>query len=167
MALNLTVAASVIGTHTKSFEGQSPALTVEFVYSQVMSDGVVKDAADIIWMDKDRILNATTEEIDLAGTLTDVFGDAVVFVIVNGIYIFNQQTAAGEDLIVGGAAANAFLLFDDATDQRSIGPGGALFISEPSLAGIPVTAGTGDLLKLDAGATANLKFDILIWGRSA
>lgn len=167
MTLTLTALASLTGTHTKAFEGQTPSLPVNFSDTQQYADGTALDQADIIWIDKDRILNATTEEIDLSGSLSDVWGDGVVFAKVNGLYIHNKQTTAGETLKVGGAAANAFLLFDDATDIYTIGPDGTLFISEPSLAGKAVTAGTGDLLKLDAGATANLTFDIVIWGRSA
>ena len=167
MALTITALASVAGTHTKSFEGETPSLRVAFDKSLAFTDGTVQDKADRIWIDEARVLNATTENIDLAGVLTDVFGDAVVFVKVNGIYIHNKQTAAGETLKVGGAADNAFMLFDNQTDIYTIGPDGVLFISEPSLAGKAVTAGTGDLIKLDSGATANLTFDIVIWGRSA
>ena len=167
MTITLTALASITGTQTKTFEGQSPSMSIDFSESHALTDGVTTSKADLIWVDKDRVLNATTEEIDLSGTLTDAFGDAVVFAKVNGIYIHNKQVTAGETLKVGGAAANAFLLFDNATDIYTIGPDGVFFLSEPSLAGKAVSAATGDLLKLDAGATANLTFDIVIWGRSA
>ena len=167
MALTFTALCSVIGTHTKVFEGQTASLPIAFADSEEITDGITIDKSDLIWIDQDRILNATTENIDLSGALTDVFGDTVAFAKVNGIYIHNKMTTAAQDLKVGGAAVNAFLLFDNATDIRSVGPDGKLVIVEPSLAGITVTPGTGDILKLNAGAVVNLKFDIIIWGRSA
>lgn len=167
MPLTFTALCSLVGTFTKLTEGQTASFPIEFQDDENITDGTTIDKADIIWIDQNRVLNATAENIDLAGSLTDVYGDAAAFVKVNGIYIHNKQTAVGETLKVGGASSNAFLLFDNSSDIRSVGPDGKFCIIEPSLAGIAVTAGTGDILKLDAGATANLTFDIVIWGRSA
>jgi len=167
MSLTFTALVSLLGSHTKLFEGQTATMPISFTDEQNVEDGVTINKSDIIWIDQNRVLNATTENIDLSGSLTDAYGDAAVFVKVNGIYIHNKQTTAGEELIIGGAAANAFLLFEDATDKKAIGPDGTFYVREPSLAGIAVTAGTGDIFKLDAGAVSNLTFDIVIWGRIA
>ncbi len=165
MALTFQAKALISGTHTKTFEGQSPSNTLTFTYTKNWVDGTAVDQSDLIWIDKDRNLNATTEEIDLSGSLTDAFGDTVAFNFVTGMYIWNKNTTATETLKVGGSATNAFPLFDNSTDIYEIGPDGVFFVNEPSLAAKNVTAGTGDLLKLDAGA-ANITFDIAIWGRT-
>ena len=133
--------------------------------SDTLTSGTGLDQADRIFHDR-RSLAATTEELDLAGSLTDVFGAALTFVKVKGIWIKNNNTTAAQTLTVGGAASNAFLLFADATDKMAIGPNSQLFRWEPSLAGIPVTAGTGDKLKFDAGAVT-ISYDIVIIGTSA
>ena len=163
MALTFSAKALIDGTHTKVFEGQTVSNKLTFTYSKPYTDGSAIDQCSQVWIDKARNLNATTEEIDVAAALTDAYGSVVSFAKIKVIYIKNLNTVAGETLKVGGAAANAFLLFDDATDIYTIGPDGVFFISEPSVAAKTVTAATGDLLKLDAGA-ANINYDILIAG---
>lgn len=166
MALTYSAKSLIDGTHTKSFEGQTVTNQLTFTYSQSYTDGTAINQANLVWIDKARNLNATTEEIDLSGALTDAFGAAVVFSKITTVKIKNLSTTAGETLKIGGAAANAFLLFDNATDIYELGPGGSFHVDEPSDAALPVAAATGDLLKLDSGA-ANLNFDIYIAGRSA
>lgn len=159
-----TVNSSIIGgeTHTADDDG-TITHSISHNSSTEYTSGNAADKAEKIWSDKNRSLAATSEELDLAGGLTDEFGAAITFTKIKSIRIYNRQTEVGYDLKVGGAAANAFLLFDNATDIKTVGPGGTLFSDEPSLAGMPVTAGTGDLLKIDAGANT-VAYDIVIVG---
>lgn len=132
-------------------------------------NGTLINQQDLLWFDKGRVLTAgANEEIDLAGTLTDAFGDTINFAKVKGISIQNSNTTAGDVLRIGGAASNAFPLFVDTSDKFDIGPGAYFLYQDPSLAGKPVTAATADLLKLEeVGGANDVTFDILIWGSSA
>lgn len=123
------------------------------------------DTADYIWSDT-RSLAATTENLDLAGGLTNAFGVALTFARIKAILIHNKNTTAGNNLTVGGAASNAFPLFADDTDKYTIGPNGIFLIWEPSAAAKAVTASTGDILKMDSGAST-ITYDIIIVGSSA
>jgi len=124
---------------------------------------------DRIWTDE-RTLSATSESLDLAGSLTSQLdGTTVTFVEVGGIWLYNTATSAASVLIAGGAASNqAYVgLFGAAADKIKIGALGQLFWFAPlDGGGLTVTAGTGDLLKIDAGA-ATITYRIALLGRSA
>ena len=135
------------------------ALTDELLH------GTAIDQADLLWHDR-RTLAATSENLDLAGGLTDAFGQTLTFAKIKALLIKNRETIAGRTLKVGGHATAAFLLFDNATDIYTIGPDGILLVWDPALAGKVVTATTGDLLKIDAGANT-VAYDILLIGTSA
>lgn len=150
----------------KTFDSATINAPFSFSVSDDLADGTAIDQADMAWWDTDRNLNATTENIDLAGSLTDAFGATATFVKVKGILVHNKNTTAGETLKIGGAASNAFLLFDNATDIYELGPDGVFVVWEPSAAALPVTASTGDILKMDAGS-ANITYDIVVVGTSA
>ncbi len=126
------------------------------------ADGTGVDQIKAIWTDQ-RTLAATTETLDLAGGLTDRFGGTITFTKIKYILVHNRNTTAGHTLKIGGNASNAFLLFTDATDKYTLGPGGTFCVIEPSAAGLAVTAATGDILKFDAGANT-IVYDIMIAG---
>lgn len=126
--------------------------------------GTGSGAVDVMWRDQ-RQLVGTSEDLDLAGVLTNQFGAVATFAKVRGIYIRNTETGAGKTLSVGGAAANQFLTpFGAADDKVKIGPGGVLMLTSP-VDGFAVTAGTGDKLKIDAGAQT-ITYEICIVGTS-
>lgn len=133
--------------------------------SDTLADGVVIDTADKKFTDT-RSLAATSENLDLAGGLTDAFGATITFAKIKAIIIKNNSTTPGENLTIGGHATAAFPLFSDVTDKYVLGPNGVFLIWEPSLAGKTVTATTGDLLKIDSGA-ATISYTIIIIGTSA
>lgn len=127
--------------------------------------GDALDECDVAWADE-RTLAATSEELDLAGGLTDDFGNAFSFAKVKVVAIRNLATTAGHVLEVGGAASNTFMLLKAANDIDEIGPDGRRLYVEPSLAGKTVTSGTGDKLKINAGSNT-VTYQILIAGVAA
>jgi hypothetical protein len=121
--------------------------------------------ADALYDDKANLGAAASSEIDLAGALVDPAGDVVTFAKVYAIGVFAEKANA-HALQVGGAAANAFFgPFKDVTDALSIPAGGCALVANP--AGWPVTAGTGDLLKLaNAGGVSAIGYRLVVLGAS-
>lgn len=117
------------------------------------------------WFDQRVLANGTSEELDLASGLTNVFGHACVFTKIHAILIINQTVAsAAATLQIGGAVANSFDgPFVDSTDKLALEAGCPfLVVSE---AGWTVTAGTGDLLKIENMDGVNeATYDIVIVG---
>lgn len=133
-----------------------------------LASGTGLDQADLVFHDKRTLSATSSESLDLAGGLTDAFGQSLAFARIKAITIRNLATTAGYHLEVGGAASNAFVNWvGDASDVLRIGPGGVMQLWNPSAAGYAVTAGTGDLLKINNPNGASLEYEIILIGASA
>lgn len=168
MAATLALTASVnfVWQYQNVLDLLTAKADANLTYDTALTNGTgAVDTADLIFTDT-RTLAATTENLDLAGGLTDAFGNTLTFARIKGLFIHNTNTTAGNNLTIGGAASNAFPLFADTTDKYTIGPDGNLLILEPSAAAKAVTAGTGDILKMDAGSST-IVYKIIIVGSSA
>jgi len=149
-----------------SIRGVQGRFNPQFIHSGRYADGAAVNQSNMLWYDNTpRSLGATTDDdIDLSGIQTTPYGSTILFTIIKGMFVQNLSEVVGDELTIGGAASFPFLLFDDATDVFTLGPGGVFFFDEPSLAGKPVTAGTGDILRIgNAGANA-ITYNIAIWG---
>lgn len=164
--LTSTLTAKILATYVNDLDLNDPSVTLNYDFSDTLANGTGKDQADILWFDQ-RVLAGTSEDLDLAGSLTNAFGTTVTFVKIKGIIIKNVTTTATYTLTVGGAAANQFINWvSDASDEIVIGPDGFIWLHNPSAAGYGVTAATGDLLKIDSGANT-VTYDIILYGTSA
>ena len=142
-----------------------PADALSMDWSDTLANGTGTDQADLIFHDR-RTLVATSEDFDLAATLLDVYGSAITFVDVKGLFINNRNTTAGHTLSIGGAAGTQFVSWvGAANDEVNIGPNG-LFVLWSPIDGYAVGAGASDLLKIDAGANTII-YDIVVIGTSA
>lgn len=165
MALTTNLDLVLRGSHTNVLDLLTATASFSIDKGDSLTDGTgAVDTADLMWSDT-RTLATTSESLDLAGSLTNVFGATVTFARIKAILIHNKSTTVGQTVTVGGAASNAFPLFADTTDKYVIGPNGLFFVWEPSAAAKAVTASTGDLLKIET--SASITYDIVIIGASA
>ena len=111
-------------------------------------------------------LATTTDDIDLAGVLLDVFGDTITFVHIKEIVILNRATVSGEDLLIGGAAANAWSQpFNGSATAKDDCWAGGIWVRTAPLSGILVTAGSSDTLRVTHNGSADdIDYDIVIKG---
>lgn len=167
MALKLDIEASVTGVVTKANDLADVKATISKRRKLHLLTGTTAGKADLMFSDTRTLSAAASEELDLAGGLSDPFGAALTFVKVVAIMIIAAE-ANTNSVVVGGAASNAFTgPFADSSDKVAVPPGGCLLLTAPS-AGWTVTAATGDLLKIanSAGSTS-VTYDVIIVGRSA
>jgi len=129
------------------------------------ADGTASDQCDVVWQDQ-RTLNATSEDLDMAGSLTDSRGNTVTFADVKVIAIENTNTTAGQDLTFGPATANGVsTIFGATTESITIRAGGTLVLDAPK-DGYAITTGTADLVEIDAGANT-VTYNIILMGTSS
>jgi len=147
--------------HTFNHEGASGA---NFrVFATGTTDASYQQ--DLVHSDNISVTDSGTS-LDLAGGLTDLGGTAITMVEVTAITVKNNSTTTGEVLTIG-AGSNPLLNWIIATgDGVKIGPGGVFHISSP-YDGYAITAGTGDILFLDASTGDTIRVDYIIHGRSA
>ena len=132
-----------------------------------ITDGVGINKAESIFRDQRTLAASATEDIDLAGVLTDSFGTIITFTKVKAILVY-AATANTNNVQVGGAATNAFINWvTSATDIIEVPPNGIFFLMNPTAAGYAVTAATGDILKItNGGAGTSVTYDIIIIGET-
>jgi hypothetical protein len=158
-----SVRVALTGTMLSSNDLSTVQQVVAISKSLDFTNGTSSNQFNTIWMDQRSISASSTEDLDLAGSLTDAFGATITFTAVKGIYVF-AATANTNNVEVGGAAANTFLWFKDATDIQVVTPGGVYLSTRPGT-GATVTAGTGDILKVaNSGAGTSVTYDIAIFG---
>ena len=164
MSLTSTLTMMLLADLRKTVAGDELQPRKTMTLSDSLADGTDLDEANKVYTARRTLAGAASEEIDLAGTLTDLFGDSVVATKVKALVIHNLKTDVGAKLEIGGAAANAFPLFKATNDIYTLGPNGIFFIWEPSAAGLPVAAGTGDLLKIAniSSPSVSIDYDIMM-----
>lgn len=166
MTLTTKLRAGVSAIKLGSADFGTDRLELEFPSDYQLRNGTSSGLADLVFADNRTLAASANEELDLAGVLSTL-GDTVTFVRVKAIYI-KAAAGNGGNIVVGGAAPNGFLgPFADASDQIEIPADGFVMLAAP-LAGWAVTAGTGDLLRIENsdGAAAGV-YDIAIVGTSA
>lgn len=132
-----------------------------------LATGTGSGQADLIFSDTRTIAASSSENLDLAGVLTDPLGATLTIVKLKAIYV---RAAAGNtnDVQIGGGASNAPTgLFGTATDYINVKPGGVFLWVAPNT-GVTVTGGTGDILKAaNSSSGTGVTYDIIIIGTSA
>ena len=163
--LATTMSLKIAATYENDAALNSTLGVLTHVISDALATGTAAEKADLFYAQR-RTLAATSEDLDLAGILLDDYRAALTFVKIRGLLIHNLSTTTTENLAVGGAAATQFVNWvGNASDIVNVGPNGILFLWSPQ-DGYAVTAGTGDLLKIDAGSDTII-YDIIVIGTSA
>ena len=125
-------------------------------FSDSLSNGDGIDLATHVFFDERTVAASATDNIDLAGSLKDTFGNTITFTKIKGLYVWNKSTTVGDIITLGGHATAAFINWvSDATDKVRVGPGGMIMLWLPSAAAYAVTATTGDLLSIIEVGTVN------------
>jgi len=155
-------------------------IPIQFNNAVELNNGLADSQIDLAFtVSRVGIAASSATNMDLSGALTDSFGNVVQFAEVVLIALRNNRVDAGAYLLLAPAAANGFGrlatskgfwpadLAADADQGNIVGPSAWLTLYDPT--GVPVTAGTGDILSITTSAVVGSTnaWDILILGRSA
>jgi hypothetical protein len=132
-----------------------------------LSSGTGSGQADRVWADTRTLAASATEDLDLAGVLTDAFGATITFARVKGLIV--AASAANTNNVVLGNVTNGVVgWFGAATHTISVRPGGLLVLAAPDATAYAITAGTADLLHVaNSSSGTSVSYDIAIIGASA
>lgn len=165
MPLTASIAVNLAALLSGAVDIGEVSHKIQFGPSANFTDGAGANQASVVYADTRALAASGAESLDLSGALVDAIGAAVVLTKVKGLLI---RAAAGNanDVVVGGAAANAFAaMFGAATDKLKIKPGGFIVLAAPGADGYAVTPGTGDLLQIaNGGAGTPVTYDVVIIG---
>lgn len=163
MAGTLTILSRTLvfgGKFTQDPDLTTAAETIAISKAQTYTDGSSADQANQPWSDEIE-LAATSGNLDLAGGLTDAFGNTITYTSVKELMIHNTSTTAGQDITISGTFMDNNLL-GGGSSTVILGPSGVFMVASP-IDGFTVTAGSGDILTVDSGANT-ITYEIFILG---
>lgn len=164
---SISIAVDALLTSAGALTTRSAPLTIR--KAVLLSSGTGVGKADRAYAGRRTLAASASEDLDLAGVLLDDLSAVVTFARVKVLVVRAAETNTN-NVIVGGAATNTFVgPFGAATHTLAVRPGEAKVICATGDAtAYPVTAGTGDLLKIaNSGAGSTVTYDIVIIGASA
>lgn len=155
------------------------SVTASDIFKSTLATGLKSDQ---FWHDRRALAASGTENIDLAGSLTNSFGGTVTFSEVRWIFLMNTSSNAtlggsntDASIEFGGAAATEAKLFFSAAGDKGILEAGSLTAdgsfmiwTTKATTGWPVTAGTADIfLVTNLDAVDAAEYVIVVGGESA
>lgn len=171
MALSISQSLSLSPTFTSSSSefANTPRWAPSISEALSWTDGTGSGESNRLWGDEQRSISAASnDDLDLAGGLTDVFGNTITMARVKMIYIKNRDTTAGKVLRVGAAGTNPIsTLFGATPDYLIIPPSGYLWLATGDATAWALTAGSADVLRIANPNASSIEYDILLVGSSA
>jgi hypothetical protein len=160
--LGLTLASEL----TQAFDLASGSVPLSLARQYNWPSGTAADQADTIFHDQRTIAASGSDDLDLAGVLTNPFGATITFADVRLILV--AASAANTNNVIVGGDANALLFGGAAAHTVTVRPGGLFLLAARDATAYAVTAGTGDILQIaNSGAGTSVTYDVVIIGASA
>lgn len=130
-------------------------------YATIFKNGTGLGQANNVFPDKRTLAGGANEDLDLAGVLSNAFGATITAVKLKGVIFFAYPTNTG-NLTITRPASNGAPFLLAAGDGFVLKPGGIFALTDPSAAGITVTAGTGDLINVAASGVGSNNYDVVL-----
>lgn len=166
MALTGTFKAGFSGLRTKVADLTQAVEDFRIGVGISLLNGVGSGQADKLFHDRRTLGPSATEDLDLAGVLFDLFGDAFTLARLKGIIVI-ADIGNVNAVRITRPATNGVPLFLAASDGIDVLPGGVFAWCSPN-AGVTVTPATGDLLTFtNGGAGTNVVYEVALVGASA
>ncbi len=169
MPLTSLVNVAVSAALTKSTNiGAIGATPLQALRAYSTADGTGLGQADKIFFDRRTLAASASEDLDLAGTLLDIYGATITFARIKTMLIA-ADAGNTNNVIVGNATTNGFITWVGAAAHTvTVRPGGVLLVAASDATSYAVTAGTGDLLHVaNSGAGTSVTYDVVLIGASA
>lgn len=167
MALETRLHLAVTANQTSALDLTTVSAPIDWARQIVLANGTGAGQADRIFSDQRTLTASSTENLDLAGTLTDVYGATITFARVKAI-IIGAASGNTNNVVVGGHASAAFVNWvSDATDKIVVRPGGLFVLAATDATGYAVTATTGDMLTVaNSSSGTSVTYDVIVIGSS-
>jgi len=161
-AVSLQVVLKLIGVMTQAADLSSPGDFINKDYTLAFGNGTGASQANMWWHDQRTLTASATEDVDLFGSLTSIFGTTINATSLKGLLVY-AAPGNTNNVNVTRPAANGITWLLAAGDGISIKPGAWVAWFDPSANGATVTTGTADLITLtnSAGSTS-VTYDIFV-----
>lgn len=167
MPLKTSIAFTIASELTKAFDLAAGAVPHALSRNYGYADGAGAGQANRIYQDRNTLAASGTIDVDLAGSLLDVYGDPVTFARVKAL-IVAAADANTNNVVLGGVANGISTIFaPQTTGTLTVRPGGLFVVAcgVGDATGYVVTATTADLLHIinSAGGTG-VDYELIVIG---
>lgn len=167
MALTSKITLSVVAELTSALDLATASVPLSLTETIRLSSGTGANQADKIFHDQRTLAASASEDLDLAGALTDALGSTITMAKLKGLIVV-AASGNTNSVNVSRPASNGVPLFAAAGDLISVLPGGIFAWVAPGASGVAVTAGTGDLITVaNSSSGSSVTYDVVIIGTSA
>ena len=165
MALSAIIKVSVNATLTKTADFESASSTIAQALSVALTDGTGVGQADLIFKDTVTLSASGTADLDLAASLTNIYGATQTFARLKAIIVTADSGNTNNVNVTRPSAGVP--LFLATSDGIAVRPGGAFVWVAPDATGAAVTATTADLITFtnSAGSTS-VTYSVTLIGAS-
>ncbi|MBX7164809.1 MAG: hypothetical protein K1X74_00550 [Pirellulales bacterium] len=136
-------------------------------FAMTMAHGTGAGQVEKLWHDERTIAAGAHDDLVLSNLATTMFGAAAAQVLaaVKALLLVNLATAAGDDLLVGGAASDPFTApWNGSSTAQVVLPAGApLLMAHPST-GWAVAAGAADVLRIANATAGPIAYRVVVLG---
>jgi hypothetical protein len=167
MALTSRLELTVSSTLTSALDFQSITAPLVIRRALDLANGVGARQANVIWADQRSLGPSATESHDLlGGGLVDAVGVAFAPARLRALVIYSALANLNNLTLFGDV--NHVPLLGTVATTITLQPGGIYVFTAPATAGVLVTAGTGDIVKVtNAAGTNTVVYDIIMIGANA
>src|SRR4051812_12691742 len=162
---NLTLKLDVLQLNAADLgTGGYATLPIFLDWSAGLSNGTGAAQASQVYQDTGTLAGSASVNIDLAGSLTNIFGTTITFTKIKLLAIqADSANNVANNLLVARGSSNGYVWFSAVSDAVYLAPGAFLVHYDPI--GVAVTAATGDIMTLTNSAGTNtITYRILIVG---
>lgn len=167
MAFDARLLVGLTATYTSALDLTTASAPVNYQRQFTLSEGAGLNAANKIWSDNRTIAASGTDDLDVAGVLTDPFGASITLARIKGIFVF-ASSANSNNVVVGAGTNPITTIMGGTTPTIIVRPGGMLALWAPDATAYTVTAATADILRIaNSGAGTSVNYDIVLIGASS
>ena len=159
---NMTLKLDVL--QLSALDLASATFPVLLDWTGLLSNGTGSGQASQVFSDTRTLTASATENLDLAGSLTNAFGTTLTFTKIKLIAVKAAAANNASNAVqVARGSSNGVPLFLAASDGVALNASDIFLFYSPT--GVTVTASTGDILTItNSAGTNSVSYDIVIVG---
>src|SRR3990172_11967955 len=165
MPLTATVQLEVLATLSLAGDFSTPEVALDYTKLHNFQNGTGLNQCNLMWQDQRTLGDGASETLDLAGLLAGLFGPVLNCDVLKTIFFYSLP-ANTTNLTISRPDPAGVPFFEATLDSFVLAPGGLFLLTDPSAAGINVTAATGDLITIVNAAGASATYDVILLGET-
>lgn len=166
MSLSASISLAIAAKESNNGDLSKTSTSVTVGRSTSFTSGTGPLQANKVFSDKRPLAASATDALDLAGGLTDAFGQTITFASVKAMAFIASESNQGP-IVVGGGSAAFSSFMGASTDSLVLQPGGMIVFTAPN-DGYAVTADTADGIDVTNGDGVNAaEYDVVLIGVTA